>query len=204
MTRRSLKDLIRQVFASGVAVGAAAQALPAAPAPNEPVAPAPSLPEVASIAADANEVVLRKARPRVLLRALDATRVALVSSHRSHRSHSSHYSSRGGGTSTPAPPRPRDTTPPPPRGTAAPAPSGRPTDTTVLGARTLRLGMTGPDVDQLIMLLVRKDALAVADIPQTPQFTSAVESAVKRFQTSKSLPANGVVDYRTLLLLRMQ
>jgi murein L,D-transpeptidase YcbB/YkuD len=78
------------------------------------------------------------------------------------------------------------------------------TDTNSLGTRVLRRGMTGKDVDQLIMLLVKGKLLSATQIPQSSLFNEDVERAVKQFQTTKGLPSDGVVDYRTLLLLRIQ
>ncbi len=63
--------------------------------------------------------------------------------------------------------------------------------------------MSGKDVDELIMLLVKGKLLAAKDVPQTSLFTEEVELAVRKFQTSKELPADGAVDYRTLLLLKI-
>jgi len=108
MNRRSLKDLVRQVLFGGIAASSAANVLPAMAAPDTPISPFEPEPHASRIGSSQRELILRKARPKVLLKALDATRVALVSSHRSHRSHSSHYSSRG--SVSPPAPRPRDTT----------------------------------------------------------------------------------------------
>jgi hypothetical protein len=214
MAQRSLRDLIRQVLSGGLAVGGAAQPLPAMPAPTHPSLPAEPRTEVTPSAVPGRDLVIRASRPKVLLRALDATRTALISSHRSHRSHSSHYSSRGGGTTTPPvttpptpvtkDPRPRDSAG---TGRVSPQPQSvisAPVDTAALGSRVLRRGMSGKDVDQLIMLLVKGKLLTASEIPQTSLFTETVERAVKQFQSSKGIPADGVVDYRTLLLLRVQ
>ena len=76
-------------------------------------------------------------------------------------------------------------------------------DTNSLGKRVLRLGMSGKDVDELILLLVKGELLTATEIPQESLFTDAVERAVKKFQAVKGIPVNGLVDYRTLLLLRL-
>lgn len=206
MNSRSLKELVRRVLSSGLAVGGASQALEALPAP---VGPAES--SVPSSTAESGseyngELVVRPSRPKVLLRALDATRVALISSHRSHRSHSSHRSS-----STGSPP-PRRTPPnPAPRASTARQPAtgaqgimGSANDSSTLGQRVLKLGMRGKDVDQLIVLLVKAKLLTALQIPQESLFNEEVERAVKGFQVANKIPADGAVDYRTLLLLRAQ
>ena len=212
MSKRSLRDLIRQVIFGGLAVGSATQPLPAMSAADLNSAPFEPLSDAAHGPTGRADVVIRKARPKVLLRALGAPRVALLSSHRAHRSHSSHYSSRGGGggsSSGPTPPPRRDTTPSKPRTPASPRPLGEfgsvgAGDSAALGSRILRRGMTGKDVDQLILLLVKGKLLATMDIPQSSLFTEEVERAVKKFQADEKIPADGAVDYRTLLLLRLK
>jgi hypothetical protein len=211
MAKLSLRNLIKQVLSGGLAVGSASQSLQAMPAPpTSEELPGPRS-DAALTTVSPRELFLRKARPKVLLRSLDATRIALVSSHRSHRSHSSHYSGRGGESPTPAPRRPQpDRTEGRTEGRTGSSPAAQGlygaavAESTTLGDRKLRLGMTGKDVDQLIMLLVKAELLTAAKIPQTSLFSEDVERAVKTFQTAKGLPADGVVDYRTLLLLKVQ
>lgn len=213
MASRSLKDLIRRVLSGGVALGGAAQSLPAMP-PSTPHSPPDETAfQSATLASRPTDVVVRRARPKILLRAMDATRVALISSHRSHRSHSSHYSSSrggGGGSPSPAPPKPKPAkteSGESSRGGSSPQAlglMGGEADSNTLGKRVLRRGMRGKDVDQLIILLVKGNLLSAADIPQESLFTAEVEVAVKTFQKSKGITADGAVDYRTLLLLRVQ
>ena len=206
MGHRSLKDIIRNVLSAGVALGAATRSLQAMPpvlSASDPDAPRG---EMGMNSAKGSELVIRPSRPRVLLRALDGSRVALISSHRSHRSHSSHRSSSTGRGSPPPVPPTKKKSPAPSGGTGkggAQSLMSAVDDTNSLGKRVLRLGMSGKDVDELILLLVKGELLTATEIPQESLFTDAVERAVKKFQAVKGIPENGLVDYRTLLLLRL-
>jgi len=64
--------------------------------------------------------------------------------------------------------------------------------------------MTGSDVDQLIVLLLKARLLPAAEIPKSSMFSEDVERAVKKFQAANALTVDGAVDYRTLLLLKVQ
>jgi hypothetical protein len=199
--RHRLRDLVRSILAGSVLSASATRPLEAAPTTIELMPGTPDgNDQLVSDASHARELTVRQARPKVLLRALSATAVGLFSSHRSHRSHSSHRShysssSGGGGSSTPAPAKPK----------SAPSASAVDTPTTrQLGSRTLRKGMRGSDVEQLILLMVRRDLLKAGQIPSEDVFTDTMEIAVKQFQASRGIAADGVVDYRTALLLKVQ
>jgi murein L,D-transpeptidase YcbB/YkuD len=64
--------------------------------------------------------------------------------------------------------------------------------------------MRGKDVEELIILLVRRSLLRPDQVPMESLFNEDVESAVKKFQSAKGLNADGRVDFRTLLLLKAQ
>jgi peptidoglycan hydrolase-like protein with peptidoglycan-binding domain len=74
----------------------------------------------------------------------------------------------------------------------------------VLGSRVLSLGMKGADVEELLLLLVKKNLLTADRIPSDATFNANVETAVKSFQTAKGITVDGRVDFRTLLLLKAQ
>lgn len=194
--RKRLQDLVRGVLATSVGLlGNAATAHASSLAPPALLPPVDEPPSPGVRANVEAGVVIRAARPRVLLRPLSPTSFSVVSSHRSHRSHSSHYSSSGGGSS-----RPPVTRPTAPVAVAKEPSSGA----SELGSRVLSRGMKGRDVEELILLLLRNEVLAVDKIPKDSTFTSHVEDAVKSFQQSKKIPVDGRVDYRTLLLLKVK
>lgn len=66
---------------------------------------------------------------------------------------------------------------------------------TRFGTRTLREGMTGPDV-RVLKGIVRSKSLLVGS-PVSRDFDRPTTSAVKRFQRTKSLKTNGVVSKYT-------
>jgi murein L,D-transpeptidase YcbB/YkuD len=72
----------------------------------------------------------------------------------------------------------------------------------VLGNRTLVLGMQGPDVVELMLLLVKKEFLQIDSVNTKQLFTKQVENAVKSFQRSKGLNPDGKVGSVSLLLLK--
>lgn len=222
MSAKSLRDLVRKVLSGGLAMGGVAHVLPAALPPTVPVDDILTNSSVAPADATQKEILVRAARPKVLLRALDATRIGLISSHRSHRSHSSHRSHYSG-SSTPTPPpssspaRPasgtttRAPSPDTSRPNATPTPStsirgliGGASDSAALGDRTLERGMRGKDVEQLIILLVKQRLLRPDQVPNESLFTEEMETVIKKFQAKQSLIPNGRVDFRTLLLLKAQ
>jgi len=206
MAEGSLKDLVRAILSSGLALAGSSRTLPAAPARHLPIEEPNADRAVTMADATRSDVVIRAARPKVLLRALDTTRVTLISSHRSHRSHSSHRSHYSGSGTPATPPKP-DTARPRPTdtGTArAKGLVGGAGDTSVLGSRVLVRGMRGKDVEQLIVLMLKNSLLKPDQVPSESLFTADMETAVKAFQSRKGVTADGRVDYRTLLLLKAQ
>ena len=207
MADRSLKELVRTILGSTFALGGVTQSAPAMPVFGAPVTDLNA--DIPTVRADITrkDMVVRPTRPKILLRALDATNLSVVSSHRSHRSHSSHYSSASAPASAPAraPAQPKSDTAKQrtPGNPSTPlATPGAVVDTNSLGSRLLMKGMKGPDVEQLLTLLVRTKTLSVDKIPSAPLFTDDVEVAVKAFQAANGLTADGIVDFRTLLLLK--
>lgn len=134
-----------------------------------------------------------------------------VRSHRSHSSHRSHYSSRSGGSS-----RRKSSYSSGSSGfysgssTSAAAPKAK---TLHLGARTLKKGMKGTDVTELIIILINKKYMTwendkflfwntnpSEDKPLL--FDDKVESAVKDFQLDNGLGNDGVCGPTTIKLLK--
>lgn len=150
----------------------------------------------------ASSVVVRPARPKILINGFVGNSALISTSHRSHRSHSSHRSHFSSSSPAPAPRPSPDTS----RRPAPSAPAQR-TDTGTgapgqLGSRVLSLGMRGADVEQLIIILVRRDLLPAAKVPSEALYNADIERTVKAFQKANGLPETGRVDFRTLLLLR--
>lgn len=77
-----------------------------------------------------------------------------------------------------------------------------PATTYTLGDRTLKKGMTGPDVNQLMMILIKHGYLKPDDINTEQLFTEAVENAVKAFQEAKDMTADGRVGALTAIRLK--
>ena len=193
--RENLRDIVRRVLSSSLLVSGTAAPAAAAEVIAVPTEFPANIAE-AKLLTDGGEMVLRDRRPRLILkRAAEAT-LELVSSHRSHRSHSSHrshYSSSGGRTT---PSRPRTSPPPvynPPSGTYS---------TAEFGQRVLRRGMRGADVAELMRLLVVHGHLSRDSVNTEALFTRAVEDAVRSFQRSRNVSADGIVGSTTALLLR--
>ena len=192
MARSTLTELVRRVLTASFAVGGATSSADALPGNDIPSDAPNDQPAAAVDESGGRDLILRAARPKVLLRATGPSTVSLFSSHRSHRSHSSHRSS----SSAPPPTRP-----------PTQAPSQRPTVAAVkpvLGSRVLLLGMNGADVEELLLLLVKKNLLTADRIPSDATFNANMETAVKTFQAAKGITVDGRVDFRTLLLLKAQ
>lgn len=129
-----------------------------------------------------------------------------ITSHRSHRSHSSHqshrshYSSYSGGSNS----QPKNN------------PGVQPnynydnTKTTTtslkLGSRTLKNGMSGADVTELINILLKKKYLKLEDggTHVTGEYTydDTVEGAVKKYQEDNGLTADGICGSITIYYLK--
>lgn len=198
-----LQALVRRILATSALLGGATSVAAAAPPPNLDL---PSEPEEGDLTRQGvgspADVVVRPARPKLLIHEITGHSAFVSTSHRSHRSHSSHRSHFSSSSPAPAPRPSTDTSRrPSPAAPAARADTGTPGQ---LGNRTLGLGMRGADVEQLIMILVRRALLPASKVPSEAIFNSDIESTVKAFQKANGLAETGRVDFRTLLLLRAQ
>ncbi len=120
-------------------------------------------------------------------------------SHSSHQSHRSHYSSSGGGSG--------NSTPRTNSGNQSNNSNGGSTDTALqLGARTLKKGMSGTDVTELVNILLRKKYLKLDDggtqVTGTYTFDEIIEGAVKKFQSDNGLTSDGVCGSTTIYYLK--
>lgn len=123
-------------------------------------------------------------------------------SHRSHSSHRSHYSSRSSGSYSP----PRSS------GSSSATSTYTPSSTTTtasnsvaLGTRTLKLGMEGTDVKELILLLINKGYYVLPEshtLKDKEVFDLLVEAAVKKLQKDKGLDEDGIVGASTLFYIK--
>jgi len=184
----NLRSLVRSTLLGSLATlagGPPAEASPTS-ADGLPIEP-PTLPS-----SSAGTVVLKVARPRLVLVMRSNASPYLETSHRSHRSHSSHQSHYSS-SSQPSGQKP----PPPPPASKQPAQSA-----STLGSRVLVKDMKGPDVRELILLLYAKGFLRNASDSTTDEFTSDVEKAVKKFQESNDMVANGRVNAAMVVLLK--
>lgn len=203
--KETLRDLIRRVVSGSILVSSVGAPAGAAE-PSPPERRTPLLSPETNTSVNADVVVVRERRPRLILKRAAETIVELISSHRSHRSHSSHrshYSSTGGSShrshySSAAPPR--TTTPP---RTPQPLISTPEREAGyALGSRTLVLGMRGADVMQLMRLLVVHRTLGTYNVNTDSLFTLQVEIAVRTFQRQHGLEEDGKVGPITTLMLK--
>lgn len=187
--RLDLQSLVRHVMLSSTA------ALMSATTAKATVPEDPALtPDPENSVAEAGKVtsVRRGAKPRLVLKHASDALYKLYDSHRSHRSHSSHRSHYSSYVPSQPPPQAA------PRQRAdSPAVSS-----SVLGSRSLRRGMLGQDVSELMLLLVKRGFLSTEQINTSGEFTAAVENAVRTFQTSIGLRATGVADPATIVRLK--
>lgn len=126
-------------------------------------------------------------------------------SHRSHSSHRSHYSSSSGGSYTPP-------TNSGSSGNAGLSPgsnynnSSSTTTVLKLGSRTLKRGMSGTDVTELVNLLLKKQYLKLdggaTQATGTYTYDATVEGAVKKFQADNGLTADGECGATTIYYLK--
>lgn len=205
--RESLRDIIRRVVSGSILVTGASTPVAAAVVADHPTVELPPPAAELSAASDVGVMVLREARPRLVLKRAAESTLTLVSSHRSHRSHSSHrshYSSSGGGGGGYPRSTPRRTTP---ARRSEPLPvTGAycvPVDVE-FGSRLLQRGMCGSDVAELMRLLVAHGHLASYDVNSDSLFTYAVENAVREFQRSRQLDQDGKVGRVTSRHLRRE
>lgn len=119
-----------------------------------------------------------------------------------HYSHASHYSSYGGGSSSHSSHSSHSSS------SYAPVvsrPAPKTYKTYALGDRTLKSGLYGNDVSELISLLVSKRYLHSSWITMQngyPVYNARVVSAVKRFQKDAGISQDGVVNSTTAAKLQ--
>jgi murein L,D-transpeptidase YcbB/YkuD len=138
----------------------------------------------------------------------------LIAGHTSHRSHSSHrsssstYSGSNSGSSSSGSSNYNYSTPSSSGSTTAPdntsATKSVTIDTTsILGDRTLKLGMRGNDVLQLRKILIQKQFLVEDTEGENQLFDEKLRDAVVKFQKSVGLTADGIVGSKTVLYLNL-
>lgn len=138
-------------------------------------------------------------------------------SHRSHSSHRSHYSGSSGGSYTPPPSNSGGS-----GSSGGSGNSGNPklssgsktnsfvggTSTTDLrlGSRTLKNGMSGTDVTELVNILLRKQYLKLdgggTQVTGSFDYDITIEGAIKKFQSDNGLPSDGVCGSTTIYYLK--
>jgi len=122
-------------------------------------------------------------------------------SHRSHSSHRSHYSSRSSGSYTPS----RSSSSSSGSSTYTPSTTTTTSNSVALGTRTLKLGMEGTDVKELILLLINKGYYVMPEshtLKDKEVFDLLVEAAVKKLQKDKGLEEDGIVGASTLFYIK--
>lgn len=148
--------------------------------------------------------------PKLLLKMTSNDEWSLLShrSHRSHQSHRSHYSSYSGGESSKSKPaanpgiQPNNNN----RDNSGATNSPNSASTLQLGARTLKKGMAGTDVTELVNILLKKEYLILDDggthVTGIYTFDETIESVVKKFQTDNGLTSDGVCGPTTIYYLK--
>lgn len=138
--------------------------------------------------------------PKLLLKKTTNDEWAFVShrSHRSHSSHRSHYSSRGGSNNS---------TPSNNSSNSGISPNYNSNSAALqLGARTLKRGMSGTDVTELVNILLRKKYLRLDDggtyVTGLYTYDETIEGAVKKFQSDNGLTSDGVCGSTTIYYLK--
>jgi peptidoglycan hydrolase-like protein with peptidoglycan-binding domain len=129
-----------------------------------------------------------------------------ITSHRSHRSHSSHqshrshYSSYTGGSDS----KTKDNS-----GIKLNENTESTKTTTTalkLGSRTLRNGMVGADVTELVNILLKKQYLKLDDggtqVTGIYTYDDIIESAVRKYQKDNGLTADGICGSTTIYYLK--
>ena len=147
--------------------------------------------------------------PKLLLKKNNKNELVFMShrSHRSHSSHRSHYSGSSGGTTTTSSSS-RGTNTTQTSTTKSYNNSLSNTNNTILklGSRTLKRGMSGTDVTELINILLAKGFLKLdgggTQVTGTYTYDEIVENAVKEFQTSKGIPSDGECGSSTIYYLK--
>ena len=147
--------------------------------------------------------------PKLLLKKTTNNDWALIShrSHRSHSSHRSHYSSYSGSSgsnySTPSKNSTNSGISPNYNSNSN---SGSNSTALQLGARTLKKGMSGTDVTELINILLRKKYLIMdngsSQVTGLFTYDEIVEGAVKKFQSDNGLKSDGICGATTIYYLK--
>jgi len=152
--------------------------------------------------------------PKLILKKTTNDEWAFVShrSHRSHSSHRSHYSSYsgGGGSNSSNPSNNSGNSGIRPNYNSNSNSGERNTGTTStalqLGARTLKKGMSGTDVTELVNVLLRKKYLKMdngsSQVTGSFAFDEIIEDAVKKFQSDNGLISDGVCSSTTIYYLK--
>jgi hypothetical protein len=152
--------------------------------------------------------------PKLLLKKTTNDEWSFVShrSHRSHSSHRSHYSSYSGGggsnNSTPTNNSNNSGISPNYNSNSNSGTSNTGTTSTALqlGARTLKRGMSGTDVTELVNILLRKKYLKMdhggSQVTGSYTFDETIEGAVKKFQSDNGLTSDGVCGSTTIYYLK--
>jgi hypothetical protein len=150
--------------------------------------------------------------PKLLLKKTSHNELTFMS-HRSHRSHSSHRShfssySGGGGTnsSTPSNNSRNSGISPNYDNSSGTSGSSKSSASLQLGSRTLRKGMSGTDVTELVNILLRKQYLKMdngtVQVTGSYSFDETIEGAVKKFQSDNGLTVDGICGSTTIYYLK--
>lgn len=143
--------------------------------------------------------------PKLILKRTSNDEWAFMShrSHRSHSSHRSHYSSSSGGGSGNNNSKSNSGIQ---SNTNINNISKNTTTTLQLGARTLKKGMYGTDVTELVNILLRKKYLKLDDggtqVTGSYTFDETIEDAVKVFQSDNGLTSDGICGSTTIYYLK--
>lgn len=149
--------------------------------------------------------------PKLLLKRNNANEL-IAMAHRSHRSHSSHSSHRShyssynsGGNNTP---NNNTNLSPGAKGNNSnnsSSNSGASESVLKLGSRTLKKGMSGTDVTELVNILIKKEYLKLdggGQVTGSYTFDTVIEDAVKKFQTDNGLEGDGICGSTTIYYLK--
>jgi len=146
--------------------------------------------------------------PKLLLKMASNDEMTFMShrSHRSHSSHRSHYSSYSGGGGSNAPKSNSGIKLNNNNSSGTVNTSDTETNTLQLGSRTLKIGMSGTDVTELINILLKKEYLKLEDggthVTGVYTYDETVLSAIKKFQSDNGLTSDGVCGSTTIYYLK--
>tara|TARA_R110002167_G_scaffold134051_7_gene319391 strand:+ start:10903 stop:11493 length:591 start_codon:yes stop_codon:yes gene_type:complete len=139
--------------------------------------------------------------PKLILK-INNNRLSFMShrSHRSHSSHRSHYSSSSGSSGTPSSKQNSGIKPNFLEKPKAISPVLQ------LGSRTLKLGMKGTDVTELINILLQKKYLVLEDggtnVTGIYEYDQTIEDTIKRFQEDNGITVDGICAATTIYYLK--